>query len=338
MMLRIKVKRETKILLCLLFLPPVLGELLSGSSPPLMFFNPFTLLTLVLLYGCGTLLIREAKARWKLQWSVVFLAVAYGIVEEGILVKSFFNLGWQDLGALSGYGMYLGVQWPWTILLTLYHATISTLIPIAIMELLWPEYKYTPLLRRRGLILTFVGISLVVIWGMIFMGIQEGEKMIPYYPNLLLLVGSFASVILLVWLAYKYRNSKVLANAALLFAPLAFAGLGFLCQAFNLLVPNILAGASVHAAITILVQLMGIAIVLLFVFYQIYHQNITKRHIVSLVFGSVLFFILLTPVQEFAEDVNPDPTQGMLVVGIISLVLLIVWKRIVLKGENSHRA
>ena len=36
----------------------------------------------MLLYGCGTLLIREAKARWKLGWSVILLAIAYSIIEE----------------------------------------------------------------------------------------------------------------------------------------------------------------------------------------------------------------------------------------------------------------
>ncbi|MCL7415341.1 MAG: hypothetical protein M8349_04690 [ANME-2 cluster archaeon] len=65
----------------------MIGELLSGSSPPLQFFNPVMLLMLVLLFGCGTLLIREAMVRWNLQWSVIFLAVAYGIVEEGLMVK-----------------------------------------------------------------------------------------------------------------------------------------------------------------------------------------------------------------------------------------------------------
>ncbi len=42
---------------------PAIGDLLSGSSPPLQFFNPVLLLLLVALYGCGALLVREA-ATW----------------------------------------------------------------------------------------------------------------------------------------------------------------------------------------------------------------------------------------------------------------------------------
>ena len=333
-MFKAKIKRETKIIILLLFLSPALGELLSGSSPPLEFFNPIALLILVLLYGCGTLLIREAKVRWNLQWSVIFLAIAYGVIEEGILMKSFFNPGHEDLGVLSQYGMYFGVQWPWTIMLTLYHATISTLIPIAIVELLWPGYKDVPLLKRRGLILSCTGISLVTIWGMIFAGAQEGDKATPFYPNLLLWIGGFATVALLIWLAKKYREGLVSTSKIRLFPPYVFGILGFLCMASNLLVPHILAGAGVHAPITILVQSIGIVLVLLFVFYQIYHQAITRRHIVSLIFGSILFFILLTPVQEFAEGAYPNPTQGMLAVGIISLILLIIWRHIVLKSAT----
>jgi hypothetical protein len=319
----------------LLFLPPVVGELLSGSSPPLVFFKPGSLLMLVLLYGCGALLIRELKARWNLQWSIIFLAVAYGITEEGIMVKSFFNPGWVDLGALSGYGTYFGVQWVWTIQLILYHAIVSMLIPITIVGLLWPKYSSTPLLKRTGLTLNIVGLSLVTVFGMIFMGTKEGDKMVPYHPNPLLLVGSLASVVLLTWLAYKYRKSRISMKTAFIFSPLGFGVIGFLFQVFNLFVPNMLAKAKVPAPMTLFIQFCEIILVILFTAYQIYNQKITTRHIVWLIFGSLLFFILLTPIQEFAPGTNPDPTTGMIIVGIISLVLLIIWMRTVLKNKGE---
>jgi len=46
-------------ILFLFVLSPAIGELLSGSSPPLEFFNPFTFLILASLYGSGALLVRE---------------------------------------------------------------------------------------------------------------------------------------------------------------------------------------------------------------------------------------------------------------------------------------
>ena len=54
--------------LVLFFLAPVIGELLSGSAPPIEFFNPFSLIILPALYGSGALLVRELTLRWKKRW------------------------------------------------------------------------------------------------------------------------------------------------------------------------------------------------------------------------------------------------------------------------------
>jgi len=326
-------KKETMIILFLLFLSPALGELLSASCPPLKFFHPPMFVILVVFYGCGTLLIREARARWKLQWAVIFLAVAYGIVEEGVMMQSFFSPHHEGLGNLSGYGMYFGVQWPWTIGLTFYHATVSTIIPIVIIELLWPKYKYAPLLKKRGLLLAFAGITAVTILVMISVWEKEKGKADPYRPDPALLVGSVLVVALLVFLAHRYRKSKVSIRRIHLFSPLLFGACAFLFQTFNLLIGYTLAVNDVSAKIAIGVQLAAMALMLLFVFFQIFHQNATKRHLVSLVLGALLLFILLSPLHEFAPGFNQDPTRGMLLVGIAALILLIIWRRRVLKAD-----
>ena len=151
-------KTKIKILLFLLFIPPIFGEILSGSTPPLEFINPLLLVIFTLLYGGGTLLIRELRARWKLQWGIIFLLIAYGIIEEGLLAQSFFNTGWEDLGELSGYGIYFGIQWSWTIMLTIFHGTISTLIPILITEISWPDYKDKQILGNQSQI-KYIGLG-----------------------------------------------------------------------------------------------------------------------------------------------------------------------------------
>src|SRR5262245_50464781 len=91
--------REERILGSLRLLPPALGELLSGSCPPFRFFHPLTFPALVLFDGGSTVLIREARVRRRLQWPVLFLAVAYTIWEEGSTVHSFFNPSHAALGA-----------------------------------------------------------------------------------------------------------------------------------------------------------------------------------------------------------------------------------------------
>ena len=74
-------------------------RLLSGSAPPLEFFNPFGLSVLPAIYGSGVILARELALCWEKRWSITLvLGLAYGIVEEGLMVMSFFDPGWPDLG------------------------------------------------------------------------------------------------------------------------------------------------------------------------------------------------------------------------------------------------
>ena len=95
----------------LFFLAPVIAELLSGSAPPAEFFRPIGLAVLTILYGGGAILVREITIRWKKGWiSLLVLGAAYGIIEEGLMVKSFFDPNWTDLGILGTYGRWLGVN------------------------------------------------------------------------------------------------------------------------------------------------------------------------------------------------------------------------------------
>jgi hypothetical protein len=85
-------RRRVPPALVLFFLAPAIGELLSGSSPPAEFFKPFPLLLLSALYGGGALLLRELALSWGKRWpTILTLGLAYGILEEGLMVKSFFD-------------------------------------------------------------------------------------------------------------------------------------------------------------------------------------------------------------------------------------------------------
>lgn len=109
-------------LILLVLLSPVIAELLSGSAPPLEFFNPLGFVILVGLYGSGVLIVRELSLKWGNGWStILLLGIAYGIIEEGLAVKSFFDPQWMDLGILGVYGRWIGVNWVWSFYLTVYH-------------------------------------------------------------------------------------------------------------------------------------------------------------------------------------------------------------------------
>ncbi|NBD35416.1 MAG: hypothetical protein GVY30_05400 [Chloroflexi bacterium] len=128
--------------LVLFIVAPVFGELFSGSSPLNEFINPIIFLTLALLYGCGAILVRELVIRWDKGWpSLLLLGVAYGIYEEGIMVQSFFDPTWVDLGNLAVYGRVAGVNWVWAEHLILFHALISIAASIAFVEMLYPQRR-----------------------------------------------------------------------------------------------------------------------------------------------------------------------------------------------------
>jgi hypothetical protein len=143
--------------LLLLVLTPGIPEYLTGSSSATaIVLNPAGfVLQLGLnaaLYTAGALLIREAVVRWKKGWaSVLLLGAAYGIVEEGLAVHTFFEAGGSPVGILGSYGRLFGVNWVWVSGLTVFHAVYSIALPILILGLVYPETNGRSLVGTRGL-------------------------------------------------------------------------------------------------------------------------------------------------------------------------------------------
>jgi hypothetical protein len=131
--------------LLLFFLAPLIAELFSGSTPPFAYFHPLFFAVNTLFYGSGALLIREAAFRWHKGWPTIFmLGAAYGVLEEGLAIRSFFSPDWPALGILGHYGRWLGVNWLWVAQLILQHAIISIAIPILIVSMIYPERRGAP--------------------------------------------------------------------------------------------------------------------------------------------------------------------------------------------------
>src|SRR5689334_1076568 len=133
----------------LFVLAPVIGEVLFGAIP--LSRLPFGLLGVVGLYGGGAILVRELVVRRRLgaAWMVV-LGLAYGLVEEGLVVQSLFDQHFRGLDFLGYYGHWLGVSWVWLEFIVPYHAVFSIAIPIVIAELLFPDRRDMPWLGLRG--------------------------------------------------------------------------------------------------------------------------------------------------------------------------------------------
>ena len=304
--------------LVLFFLAPAIGELLSGSAPPEEFFNPISLLLLSSLYGSGALLVRELKVRWNKGYVSLFvLGAAYGVIEEGLMVKSFFDPGWMDLGILGVYGRWIEINWVWAEWLTIYHAIFSIVIPVTLVELVYPDRRNERWLSNKKLVGVAVLLCAVTMFGYVFLTIYR-PPLLQYF----ILVVIVGALFLLAW-KIPYEAGK---NGRLdTWKPSRLALMGFLvATAFFLLFG---AGPYIVRHPPIL-MLLGIALIsIIFRFLKRYNwSRRTLYHKFALAAGALGFFIAIKPLQELDKS-RPDNTQGMLMVGIVALITLILLRK-----------
>ena len=187
----------------LFFLSPVIGELLSGSAPPSEFFTVFGFTIMSLLYGGGAVVAREIKIRWrKGVGSLLLIGAAYGILEEGLMVASFQNPTWMDLGVLGVFGRWLGVNWVWAVELTFYHALVSITVPVLLVELLYPERRHLPWLHGRWRWIVPMLLLVDVVAGLFIFAEFTGFR--PPLPQYLFFV---AACLFFLYLANKLPSS-----------------------------------------------------------------------------------------------------------------------------------
>lgn len=170
--------------IALLFLGPILGELVSGHQTLFDFIHPLNFLLSALPYGCGAIICRELKVRWGKGWfSLVLLGIAFGLYEEAIVARSFWDPDWAELGALRDYSYWHGVTWTYAEVLIHFHLTISILSSVILAEIIYADRRHERWVSWRGFTGCCVGLAL---WMPVLMVIN------PFIPP----VGGF----MLAWL------------------------------------------------------------------------------------------------------------------------------------------
>jgi hypothetical protein len=137
----------------LLLLAPVVAEFLLGDFTVrqlgfVAFFLP--------QYGCGALLVRELARRRRRGWpTMLLLALAYALIEEGLTTQSLFNPNYANERLLDyGYIEVLGTSLNWTVFVLTLHVVWSIGSSIALAEGLSGGRWDLPWLGARGLIVT----------------------------------------------------------------------------------------------------------------------------------------------------------------------------------------
>ncbi|MFN8122079.1 MAG: hypothetical protein U0237_06570 [Thermoleophilia bacterium] len=151
--------------LALLVLAPFIGEVLSLSTPLSAFPLPQYLLFEAALYGGGALVIREVVRRRALGLrGMLLLGAAYGVLEEALVVRSWFAPEYFTDPAASAYSRVWGTNVLMASHLTLFHAVVSVWCSITVVELLFPRRRATAWAGRRGL--GAAGLGMLVVLGL----------------------------------------------------------------------------------------------------------------------------------------------------------------------------
>jgi len=312
--------------LVLYFLSPVVGELLSRASPPVEFFSVFGLTVMSLLYGCGALLVRELSFRWGTGWpGRLLLGAAYGIVEEGLMVKSFFDPSWPDLGVLGTYGRLAGVNWVWSVELTLYHCFYSICIPILLVELAFPRWRGRRWLGAPGLAAVGALLAADVVFGFAWLT--------RYRPPLVPYLGAWAATAGLVIAAWRVRlpagpvtvAPQKAADARHVPGPhaLPFFLFGSACTLLFFALNWALPAARLVPALVTIALVAGLTVGFLAGLRELARTfSWTAANQWALASGALTFFVAFSSVVELDAS-RPDDPRGMRVVGLAAAALLL---------------
>ena len=127
--------------LILFFLPAISVELLTGDISLPVFLSPETFVLVNVTYGGALLLLRETVVRWNKGFtSVLLLAAGYGMLNEALSTKGFFDPTYYAVveTGLGGVGRLMGINVPWALNLSIFHATFSMIVPLMIVSVLFP--------------------------------------------------------------------------------------------------------------------------------------------------------------------------------------------------------
>ncbi|WP_433362037.1 hypothetical protein ACQPZX_29630 [Actinoplanes sp. CA-142083] len=140
--------------IALFFLSPLVAEFLLGDFTLAQL--PF-LVALAPAYGGAAVLVREVTRRAGRGWvTMILLALAYGVLEEGLETQSLFNPDYLHAHLLDhGFVPALGISIPWTLFVLTLHTVWSISVPIALVEE-WTDRRTEPWLRVPGLVVVAV--------------------------------------------------------------------------------------------------------------------------------------------------------------------------------------
>jgi hypothetical protein len=187
--------------LVLFFLSPFVAEFLLGN---ISISAIAALIFLAPMYGGGAVAVREIARRSGRGWAtIVLLALAYGLIEEGVAIQTLFNPNYLGLHLLAEANIpSLGIGGWWTPFVLTLHTVWSISVPIVVVEALFADRRETPWLGKTGI---GVSILLLLVGGlMVHLGTTKQD---PFKASPPQLMSAIAAVIVTTALAFRFKKS-----------------------------------------------------------------------------------------------------------------------------------
>jgi hypothetical protein len=305
--------------LLLIVLAPVIAEFLLGD---------FTVRSLPLIlvlgwqYGGGALLIRELARQLRRGWpTMLLLATAYGLIEEGFTTQSLFNPNYVGQRLLEyGFVPALGTSLNWCVYVLGLHVVWSIGTPILIAEGVAADRRETPWLHRPGLCVTAVFFVLGCALTTFFTLMSD-----PFVASPPQLVGTGILVVAAVTLAFAVKSDFPKRNPSRHAPPPWMVGCFalVLASAFTAL-PNV-SGPPIPPLLPLLGLLACAAIAGVLIVYWSQAPTWGPLHYLTLATGTVLTYAW-SGLSAFVrgETKLGAPVSGLDIVGQCVLILAIL--------------
>jgi hypothetical protein len=218
---------------------------------------------------------------------LLLLGAAYGIYEEGLMVRSFFDPNWMDLGALGTYGRVAGVNWVWTEHLIIFHAVISIAASIVFVEILYPDRRAESWIGTRGLM-----------WNLIpfVVTLPLGALMNPYDTPDVWLGMCWLAILLLALAAWRARPGTKEAQTINAPSPRRFWWIGFLATFGQFFIVYYTAeGIKPPFLLSMLLIALFDFFILRLILRWNGNGNWGDRHRLALINGSLSWFLIMVP-------------------------------------------
>jgi hypothetical protein len=273
------------------------------------------------MYGFGALLVRELGRRGGGWPTMVLLAVAYALIEEGPVDQLLWNDSYAGHDYLHGdsYLPALGMSVELTQTIIALHTVWSICVPIAIVESFVPQRRTTPWLGRTGLAVTAVLYALGA--GLVFWGNYAEEHFLASPAQL---AGIGAVIAALVVLAYAVRPRRLQRLDGR--APSPWRVAGFALVATGLYWgPAVLIQAEWYEWIGVAVWCLIVAAGVPLVSRWSRRPGWDQRHVIALAAGATLTYVWTAfPLRpEAGGPLSVDLASNVVFGGLAIVILLL---------------